>query len=250
MAARQQATQGARALRRAGRRSYRRLIGWLRAGLLGTITHVATEEPLAALTFDDGPDPQATPALLELLARHGARATFFVVGAQLRAHPELARQIVASGHALANHTDSHATLPDLSPAARRAEVAACAATIAPMGGLRLVRPPRGRQTVASRIDMLRVGHQVVTWSAHAEDWKPHPADELRARLEPQLLPGAIVLLHDRLHDPTWPAAADRQPMLTALDGALAATSGRLQFVTLPELLRSGRPARVEWFRSA
>lgn len=238
-----------RPLRRLGRRSYRQTLGWLRASLLGTITHVRTDRPLVALTFDDGPDPQATPRLLELLDRHNARATFFVIGAQLRAHPELARRIVAAGHALANHTDTHPNLASLPAARRRAEVRACAATIAPLGGLRLLRPPQGRQTTASRFDMLRAGHQVVTWSAHAEDWRPHSAEELYARLAPELRPGAIVLLHDRLHNPTWPAAADRTPLFAALDRALAEARGRIQFVTLPELLRAGRPVRVDWVRN-
>lgn len=227
----------------------RRLVRAIGRRVLGTVTHVATGEAAAALTFDDGPHPAYTPRLLDILARHGARATFFVIGERVAAHPELARRAVAEGHALANHTWSHAQLPDVPGAERRRELARCAATIDPLGGERLFRPPRGRQSLASRLDVARSGHAVVTWSAHAEDWRRHDAAWLAGRLAAQLRPGAIFLLHDAIWDGLEPGVEDRGPLLEAVDRFLAEAAPHTRFVTVPELLALGRPVKVNWYRT-
>lgn len=240
--------RGLRRARRAGQRMLAAPFAWLGRALLGTVTGVATDRPMVALTFDDGPHPAYTPALLDVLAHHGARATFFVIGRQVRAHPELAARIAREGHTLANHTDSHPLLPALAGRARRAEIAACAATIAPYGGARLLRPPQGRQSLASRLDALRMGHAVVTWSGHAEDWRPHDARWMAAKLAGELRPGAIILLHDAIEGPTDPAVVDRTATIAAVELLLAEAAGRYSFVTLPELLRAGRPERLNWYR--
>lgn len=245
----------AHALRRGLRRARRTGVGLLAAPgaflgrtMLGTVTSVRTGEPLVALTFDDGPHPEYTPALLDVLARHGARATFFVVGRRVRAYPAVVARTAREGHALANHTDTHALLPSIASAARRAEIAACAAALAPYGGLPLMRPPQGRQSVGSRVDALLSGHTVVTWSAHAEDWRAHDAPWMAAKLARELCNGAIALLHDAMEDPMDPAVVDRTPMLAAVELLLAELSGRYRFVTLPELFRAGTPERVNWYR--
>lgn len=240
--------RGLRRARRTGLRAAAAPVELLGRALLGTITGVRTAEPLVALTFDDGPHPTYTPTLLDVLARHGARATFFVVGRHVRAHPEVAARAAREGHALANHTDTHALLPAIGGAARRAELDACAAAIAPYGGLRLLRPPQGRQSLASRLDALRAGHAVVTWSAHAEDWRAHDAPWMAAKLARELRPGAIALLHDMIIGPEDPAVADRAPVIAAVDLLLSELAGRYRFVTLPELLRAGKPERVNWYR--
>lgn len=229
-----------RRLRAAGER--------LLAPLLGTVVAVETREPLVALTFDDGPDPEATPRLLELLARHGAHATFFALGRQLERHPHLAARIASEGHALANHTFDHPSLPRLGGRARRRDLRAAQRALGARSS-GLVRPPYGHLDPASRLDMLRLGLQPVGWSAHCEDWRAHDAEALRARLEPALRPGAIVLMHDRLHAWDDPAARDRSPLLTALDAALNAAPAGTRFVTVPELLRAGRARRrIRWRR--
>lgn len=227
----------------------RRLAAGLGRRALGTITSVATEAPAAALTFDDGPHPVYTPRLLDILARHGARATFFVIGERVAAHPELARRAVAEGHTLANHTWSHVQLPDATGAERRREIARGAAAIAPMGGAALFRPPRGRQSLASRLAVALAGHAVVTWSAHAEDWRPHDAAWMAARLAAQLRPGAIFLLHDAIWDGLEPGVEDRGPLLEAVDAFLAGAAPATRFVTVPELMGLGRPVTVNWYRA-
>ena len=88
----------------------------LLARAFGTVTGVRTSAPAAALTLDDGPDPETTPAVLDLLGRAGAKATFFLVGARAARHPELVARIAAEGHAVGNHGWDHPALPTLAPA--------------------------------------------------------------------------------------------------------------------------------------
>lgn len=216
---------------------------------LGTVTHVATDEPLAALTFDDGPHPLYTPRLLDVLARHGARATFFVVGEQARRHPEIVARAAAEGHTIGNHTFSHAAVPAIPRCERVAELRACAAALGPHAG-RLFRPPYGFQSVGSRLDALRLGYDVICWSLSAFDWQPREAGWMAEFMIRRITPGTIMLLHDRLHTADTQAAGDRTAMIAAVDALLAATHGRLRFVTVPELMQAGRPQRVSWYRPA
>lgn len=221
-----------RALRAAGRR------------LLGTITHVYTTAPVAALTFDDGPDPGSTPALLDLLRRHGAKATFFMLGMQARRHPELVERAAAEGHCIANHSFDHPRFPALSHHERRRQIRECAAALAPHGR-RIFRPPHGLQSVASRLDAFILGYDVVTWNATIEDWLDQMPEQIAERLAAQVRPGSVVLLHDALYDARTPTAINRAAMLAGLDMFMARSN--LEFVTVPELLRRGRTHQANWF---
>lgn len=217
--------------------------------LIGTVTKVRTDEPLAALTFDDGPDPEYTPRVLEVLARHNARGTFFMLGKRAAAHPQLVAQIAQAGHALANHTFDHVKMPQTPRRERLSQLRRCREALAPYGAP-LFRPPFGGQSFASRLDTMLAGYDVVAWSMHAEDWAGHNSATMVGRLERQLKPGSIILLHDTLYNPRVAAAADRGPTIEALDTFLAQTAGRYQFLTVPELMRRGRPVRETWFRPA
>lgn len=220
-----------------------------RRRLLGTIVGVATVEPVAALTFDDGPDPEYTPRLLATLERHGARATFFMLGAQAAAHPELVSRVAAGGHCVANHTFDHVPMSELPRLERLRQLRRCQAALAPYGA-RLFRPPYGGQSLGSRLDALLLGYDVVAWSMHVEDWTAVERGAMAEQLERRLAPGAIILLHDRLQRPRHPAAADRGPMIAAVDHFLGRVGDRFRFVTVPELLRRGRPVRQHWLRQA
>lgn len=214
---------------------------------LGTITAAAGCGPVAALTFDDGPDPEYTPQLLEVLAAHGARATFFVVGEQAHLHPELLARIAGAGHTIANHTWDHPGLPLISLGEQRRQIRACAAVIAPYG-VRLFRPPYGAQKRLTYWNIRSLGYEVVTWSLMIGDWEYRSADELAGALIRGTRPGAIILLHDRLIGPEDARALDRGPLISAVDRTLAHYAGRLSFVTVPELVRAGRPVRSKWVK--
>lgn len=224
---------------------------WDYAGprLLGTLSHVTTAEPLIALTFDDGPHPDSTPALLDILERHGAQATFFMLGEPARRYPEIVRRAGEAGHALGVHGWDHAAFPLLTSAERREQIQRCAQALSPYG-TRLFRPPYGYQTFASRLDAWRLGYQVIGWSAHGHDWRDHTAEQLVAMILPQLEPGAVLVLHDVLYHTLEPHYADRRPMLAALDTLLARLAERFQFVTVPELRRRGRAQQSNWYRPA
>jgi len=152
-----------------------------------------------ALTFDDGPHPQGTPALLERLRESGVTATFFLVGEQVRRHPTVAADVVAAGHAVAVHADRHRNLLRVSPSQlhedlRRAE-ATIAAVCGPVGPV--YRPPYGVLTGAARWAALARGWEVVLWSRAGRDWRATatPAS-VAADAAAGLRGGEIVLLHD------------------------------------------------------
>jgi peptidoglycan/xylan/chitin deacetylase (PgdA/CDA1 family) len=215
---------------------------------LGVITAVATDKPVLAITFDDGPHHEYTPAVLEILAKYGARATFFMVGELAAKHPDVVRAAAQAGHAIANHSWSHLSFPLITARERYEQLRRCDAALSPYG-VKLFRPPYCHQTARSRWQMLRIGYDVVGFNIHAEDWLVRPSAWMCERLVRQARPGAIVILHDNIYRSVLPAAQhDRKPMLAALEHALEQLQERFSFVTVPELLRTGRPIREEWYR--
>lgn len=160
---------------------------------------VASGEPIY-LTFDDGPIPEETPFVLEQLARHGARATFFCVGANLKRHPEVARDVAAAGHRLANHTYHHLNGWRTPLPAYLADVSRCQEALdalLPAPELRpLLRPPYGRITRA-QTEALHASHRLIMWDVLTYDYDAtYPAEKcLRAALA-HTRPGSIVVFHD------------------------------------------------------
>ena len=214
---------------------------------LGVLTGVATHRPLAALTFDDGPHPEITPAVLEVLAKHDARATFFMIGELAIQHPRVVRAVAQAGHVVANHSWSHLSFPLLTARERYEQLRRCKEALAPYG-MMLFRPPYCHQTLASRWQTLCAGYEVVAFNVHVEDWLPRPAEWMSERLVRQIRPGCIVILHDNIYRSALTASEpDRGAMLQALDQALARLQHRFHFVTVPELLRLGRPLRENWY---
>src|SRR2546425_2448596 len=135
----------------------------------GTITSVVTRDPVAALTFDDGPHPQYTPLLLEILEQYQARATFFMVGESAHKHPQLVRQVAQAGHAVGNHSWNHPFFPSLPSHQRRKQIRVCEYALAPYGQ-RLFRPPYGAEDLASHLDALSLHYKADAWNLDAEDW--------------------------------------------------------------------------------
>jgi peptidoglycan/xylan/chitin deacetylase (PgdA/CDA1 family) len=153
--------------------------------------------PGVAPTFDDGPDPERTPALLDVLARAGAKATFFLVGKCAAAHPDLVRRIAGEGHAIGNHTFTHAWLPGLSARRIEAELARCQDVLADVTGARprLVRPPYGQRDFRFYRIARRLGLTPVLWSLDSRDWTGASSETILRRAR-RAGPGDVVLLHD------------------------------------------------------
>lgn len=160
-----------------------------------------------SLTFDDGPDPDATPRVLELLARRGVRATFFLIGERAARHPGVTRAIAAAGHELGNHTWRHRNAWFLSPAATRREIGQGGAILADLVGAptRLYRPPWGIVNAAALVTARRLGLATVLWSIQHEGLRPRTPEAQLDRVDRRLHDGAIIDLHDAPGLPGAPA---------------------------------------------
>ncbi|MRG94778.1 polysaccharide deacetylase family protein [Polyangium spumosum] len=193
-----------------------------------------------ALTFDDGPSPEHTPKVLDLLDRANVKATFFVIGKKAEAHPELVREIVARGHALGSHGHAHPrAFAMLGTSAVRADIERSLVVLEKITGRRttLFRPPIGHTNprIAKVVDEL--GLTVVGWSVRALDGlaTADPA-KVAARVARGLEDGAIVLLHD---------AAERETHTPASLGALprileAMRARNLDGVVVTDFVESSR----------
>jgi peptidoglycan/xylan/chitin deacetylase (PgdA/CDA1 family) len=173
----------------------------------------------SALTFDDGPDLEYTPRVLDLLAEYGLKATFFVVGTRIEKFPDVLRRVAAEGHSIGSHTQTHRELPSLSRAELSWELATCRQRIADTAGIdtRLVRPPRGRISLLALHRVKALGYKLVHWSRTYSDYRRDGREALLGRMRPQPpQPRDIILLHDNnpytieaLHDmlPRWLATS-------------------------------------------
>jgi len=162
-----------------------------------------TERPLGGrglyLTFDDGPHPEVTPALLDLLAEHAAKATFFLLGANAERYPEIARRIVAEGHAIGNHSYSHPRFATIDLDAQRVEIDRTDRILAAFDGSprHWFRPPSGALPLRMLGDFMRRGRAIAYWSYDSMDYRRQSAEVLARRLREQPpTAGDIVLMHD------------------------------------------------------
>ena len=168
-----------------------------RSSLLGPVIWQGSKEANAiALTFDDGPS-ESTPALLDLLDEHQAKAAFFVIGSHVRRWPAIAREIVARGHEIANHTMTHEALYLKSRDVIRREVRHAQLEIEEVTGVRprWFRPPFGCRWLGLAEVLREADLRMVTWSAIGSDWRL-PASAIAQKLERAARPGAIFCLHD------------------------------------------------------
>lgn len=169
---------------------------------LGVPRTLSGEQPVVALTFDDGPHPQGTPATLAALAAAGAKATFFLIGEQVRRWPDVAARIAAEGHTVALHGDRHRLLLRVPPAALAHDLDRAHATIAQATGVApsLYRPPYGIFSPAGLAIARRRGWQPMLWSRWGRDWRRFrtPA-QIVAKVTEHLTAGDVLLLHDADH---------------------------------------------------
>jgi peptidoglycan/xylan/chitin deacetylase (PgdA/CDA1 family) len=167
-----------------------------------------------ALTFDDGPDPRSTPAFLDVLAEHGATATFFLVGERVARAPGVVARMVAEGHEVGVHGWRHRYTFGSSPHLRRCiDATVAAADVRP----RWFRPPYGVLSASCLLEARRTGLTPVLWTAWAKDWTAESTPEsVRTMLQPALRDGATLLLHDAgsKQDPlSWTSALGALPRL-------------------------------------
>ncbi len=153
------------------------------------------------LTFDDGPDPRVTPAVLDLLRQYDAKAIFFICGRRIENAPELLARIVAEGHALGNHSFAHWREKDPGPEEYAGDLRKCQAMIAEHVAepTRFFRAPKGSLGLAPLLAPKKLGLRYIHWSVSVEDWDLRDVEEAKKRgerLVQKTQPGDIVLLHD------------------------------------------------------
>lgn len=159
------------------------------------------ERKSVALTFDDGPVPFYTPTILKTLRRHGVKATFFVKGERVETFPEIAKQIVAEGHEIGNHSFSHRRLAFVPPSVVAEEIERTEKALKKLGidECTLVRPPQGQRFYFLPAYINERGLKLVTWSVDSRDYDRfnNTPDEILNNVLSQVRNGSIILLHDR-----------------------------------------------------
>jgi peptidoglycan/xylan/chitin deacetylase (PgdA/CDA1 family) len=163
------------------------------------LTRLRTQERVLALTFDDGPSPETTPRVLDILRAHGAIATFFVLGEAAERHPELVRRITQEGHAVGLHGYRHRALVLASARVLRDEIDRAAAAVhraCPHSVPTLFRPPHGFKTLVMPFQLQRLGYRLASWSLNPRDYGVQTAAETARAFRDALHPGAVCLLHD------------------------------------------------------
>jgi peptidoglycan/xylan/chitin deacetylase (PgdA/CDA1 family) len=188
-------------------------------------------QPCIALTFDDGPNAAITPQVLDILARHHARATFFVIGNHVPGNEALLRRMYAEGHEIGNHSWSHPDFTTLNPEQMQEQIAATQAAVIGAGvpAPTLFRPPYGAVNV---VVQGRAPMTIAMWNIDPEDWKVKDGKKITARVLGAAAPGRVVDMHDT-----------HQPTADSLDELLTSLQQQYQLVTFSELfnLAPGQP---------
>src|SRR5213596_1683783 len=199
-----------------------------------TFSSVHVDGPYIAITFDDGPSATLTPKLLDLLAAHHIKTTFFVIGENVAEHPDIVARAAREGHEIGNHSWSHPNFAKMSEEGVRSQLRRTDDAIKSATGFRptLLRPPYGSITAREKRWIHdEFGYQIILWDVDPYDWKrPGPA-VVRNRILKETQPGSIVLSHD-IHPGTIEA------MPSTFD-ALEAKG--FKFVTVSELIRMATP---------
>ncbi len=195
-----------------------------------TFNSVHVAGPYIAMTFDDGPSATLTPKLLDLLAAHHIKATFFVIGENVAEHPEIVERAAREGHEIANHSWSHPNFGKMSDEGVRRQLTRTDDAIKNATGVRptLLRPPYGSITARQKRWIHdEFGYQIILWDVDPYDWKRPGPSVVCNRILKETRPGSIVLSHD-IHPGTIEAMPSTFDQLQAKG---------FKFVTVSELIR-------------
>ncbi|WP_082614902.1 polysaccharide deacetylase family protein [Paenibacillus sp. Soil787] len=194
----------------------------------------SAQEKKVALTFDDGPDTRFTPKVLDALKASQVKATFFVLGSQANAHPDMIRRIVNEGHIIGNHSYSHANLPKLTVDKFQSQIMSTESVLQGLIGYapKLIRPPYGAINEEQVRWIADHHYLVVNWNVDSLDWKSLNSDQVLNNIMQQTKPGSIILQHS--------GGADSQDLSGTVQ-AIGPLISKLKaagytFVTVPELL--------------
>lgn len=208
------------------------LVWWKEAHSGIVLSQARTTEKVVALTFDDGPDPQTTPHILTILKQYHVRATFFQQARMVYADPSLAKQVLAQGHVIGNHTVTHPYLERKSPKEVQLEIVGCDACFESQLGIRshLFRPPRGAWNPTIYRAVQRDHDHLILWSVALEHHDAPTPQAMAERVLHLIRPGGIILMHDG-------ARVSRETTVQALPLLLNGLKRQgYRCVTVPELL--------------
>jgi peptidoglycan/xylan/chitin deacetylase (PgdA/CDA1 family) len=168
------------------------------------LVRVDTDEKVVALSFDDGPHPTNTPKMLDLLDRHGVKATFFMMGRSLERWPDTAREVLRRGHELGNHSYSHPRLVFMSPARVREEIERTDALLRGIGvtGAIHFSPPHGAKLIVLPYVLREMGKLAVYSDTDPEEWKRPPASAMVDTVMRTMRPGSVLGFHDTAGEQT------------------------------------------------
>ncbi len=201
-----------------------------------TFTRLPRPSKKLALTYDDGPNDPYTLRLMEVLAKHDVRATFFTIGRYVQQKPAIVRELVQAGHVVGNHTYTHPNLALQSATQVRIQLSMCQDILSDAVGVapKLFRPPYGgRRPVVLRIAR-ELGLTPVMWSITCYDWKATAPETIEGHVKRQLRGGDVILLHDGGH---VGMGIDRGHTVAATDRVIAKYKAEgYEFVTVPEML--------------
>ncbi|HKB99752.1 MAG TPA: polysaccharide deacetylase family protein [Terriglobales bacterium] len=197
-----------------------------------------------ALTYDDGPNDPHTLKLLDVLAKHGVQATFFMIGRYVQKQPEIARAVAQAGHVIGNHTFSHPLLIFESAARTRTQLVDCQQALDSAIGehSNLFRPPFGGRRPATLRAARSLGLETVMWNVTGYDWNAPPAAIIERKVVQQIRGGDVVLLHDGGHRAI---GADRAQTVIATDNLIRRYKDQgYEFVTVEEMKAVSRQPSV------
>jgi len=189
-----------------------------------------------ALTYDDGPNDPHTLRLVEVLARHEVRATFFVLGRFVAQKPEIVRALAAAGHAIGNHSWDHPRLIFASNAELRRQLEQTQTAIFDACGVTptLFRPPFGGRRPGTLVAVRKLGLEPVMWNVTCYDWKPTSAEKVVAHAQRQIRGGDVILMHD---GDQRAMGADRSHTVEATDRLVAQYKEEgFEFASIPEMM--------------
>lgn len=208
---------------------------WLRQ-LSGAHERGAWTGARCALTFDDGPDPVITPRVLDVLAELAVPATFFVVGEKVERHPELVRRMLAEGHHVGSHSQTHRKSWETPGRVIAADYTAGRRTLERVVGtpVRLFRPPYGWLSPRTALWIRMHAPSSWIWSVDPDDWRRDATTDGIVRTAERLGPGDVMLLHDGVAGPPPDVGQDRSATLAAIGRIVRGARSRgLGFVALP-----------------
>jgi peptidoglycan/xylan/chitin deacetylase (PgdA/CDA1 family) len=197
-----------------------------------------------ALTYDDGPNDPHTLKLLDVLAKHSVRATFFMIGRYVRQRPDISRAVAQAGHVVGNHTFTHPLLIFQSAAQTRTQLVDCRKALQDAIGehSNLFRPPWGGRRPATIRIARELGMQTVMWNVTGYDWNAPPAAVIEKKIARQMRGGDVILLHDGGHRAL---SADRTQTVIATENLIRRYRDQgYEFLTVDEMRAVSRQPSV------